>query len=352
MIDFVSLLQPAEDGNRVLHCGLIHHDRLETALQGGVLLNVHAVLLESRRADAVQLAAGQHGLEHIAGIHRAVGLAGADDRMQLINEKQNLAVASLDVLEDSLETLLEFAAVLGARDQGSHIQGKDLFIFEPVRHIAPGDPLGKPLHDGGLADAGLTDQDRVVLGLSGKNSDHIADLRVPADDWIHLLRFCLGDELFAVFFKRFVSGFGIIAGHTLVAAHCGKRLEEALAADSIIPEKALQRTVRVLDQGQEQMLYAHILVAQSLCFRLSSQQSLVHLSADINPAVAAVHLCEALYGPQNAVGERTGINAHLFDEPQDQAVLQRQQAVQQMLLFDLLVPVFIGQLLALVDRFN
>ena len=53
---------------------------LEAALERGVLLDVLAVLVERGGADHAQLAAGQHRLEHVAGVHRALGRAGADDR--------------------------------------------------------------------------------------------------------------------------------------------------------------------------------------------------------------------------------------------------------------------------------
>jgi hypothetical protein len=55
--------------------GSLDHHRLEAPFERGVLLDVLAVLVERRGADAVQLAAGQHRLEHVAGVHRALGLA-------------------------------------------------------------------------------------------------------------------------------------------------------------------------------------------------------------------------------------------------------------------------------------
>ena len=45
-----------------------------------------AVLIQSGRADHVQLAAAQHRLEHVAGIHGPFGGAHADDRVQFVDE--------------------------------------------------------------------------------------------------------------------------------------------------------------------------------------------------------------------------------------------------------------------------
>ena len=95
---------------------LADEDLLEAALEGGVLLDALAVLVERRGADHPQLAAGQHRLEHVAGVHRGVAAgARADDGVQLVDERDDLAVGVLDLGEHGLEPLLELAAVLRAR---------------------------------------------------------------------------------------------------------------------------------------------------------------------------------------------------------------------------------------------
>ena len=120
--DLVTLLQAPEDGDGILHRRLRYHDRLEPALQRRVLLDILPVLVERGRADAVQLAAGQHGLQQVAGVHGAVRLARADDGMQLIDEQNNPPVALFDFRQHGLQPLLKFSPELGAGDQGAHIQ--------------------------------------------------------------------------------------------------------------------------------------------------------------------------------------------------------------------------------------
>ena len=75
--------------------GLADEHRLEAPGQGGVLLDVLAVLVERGGADAVQRAAGQLRLEQVGGVHRAVRLAGADQRVHLVDEQDDLAGADL-----------------------------------------------------------------------------------------------------------------------------------------------------------------------------------------------------------------------------------------------------------------
>ena len=88
----VALLEAAQDGDRVLDAGLAHVDGLEAPLEGGVLLDVLPVLVEGGGADAAQLAARERGLEHVRGVHRALGRARADEGVQLVDEEDDLAL--------------------------------------------------------------------------------------------------------------------------------------------------------------------------------------------------------------------------------------------------------------------
>ena len=69
MMDFVPFAQATEDGDGVFHRRLVHLDRLEAALEGRVLLDVLAILVEGGRADRVQFPARQHGLEHVRRVN-------------------------------------------------------------------------------------------------------------------------------------------------------------------------------------------------------------------------------------------------------------------------------------------
>ena len=91
-----------------------------------------------------------------------------------------------DFLEDGLQALLEFAAELGAGDEGAHVEGDDVLVLQAFRHIAADDALGQAFDDGGLADAGLADEHGIVLGAAGKDLDDAADLFIAADDGIEL----------------------------------------------------------------------------------------------------------------------------------------------------------------------
>ena len=146
--------------------GALDHHRGEASLQGGVLLDVLAVLVERRGADAVQLSAGQGGLEHVRGVHGPLGGAGAHQGVQLVDEQDDLALAFGHLLEHGLEAILELAAVLGACHQGAEVEGHEPLVAHAHGHVAVDDAPRETFDDGRLADARLADEHRIVLGAA------------------------------------------------------------------------------------------------------------------------------------------------------------------------------------------
>ena len=166
MMHFKAFLQAAQDGDGVLNARFVDHDGLEPALKGGILLYVLAVLINGCRANAVQFASGQHGLQQVARVHGAFGLARADNGVQLVDEEDDLALALFDFLQNGLETFLELTAVLGAGDERTHIKSVELVSLEVLGYVALENTESQAFHNGCLANAGLTDEDGVVLGAA------------------------------------------------------------------------------------------------------------------------------------------------------------------------------------------
>ena len=145
-----------------------------------------AVLVERRGADRLQLTAGEHRLEDRRRVDRAFGRTGADERVQLVDEQDDVA-AGADLLQHLLQALFEVAAVARARDQRAEVERVELLGVQRLGHGALDDALREPLDDGGLADAGLTDQHRVVLGAPAEHLHHALDLALAPDDRVELL---------------------------------------------------------------------------------------------------------------------------------------------------------------------
>ena len=110
---FVLLLQSPQDGDGRLHRRLVHQHLLEATLQRGVLLDVLAILVEGSGPDAMELAARKSRLEHVARVNRTLGLACTDHGMNLVDKDDDAPFLLSDFLQDGLQALFEFAAILG-----------------------------------------------------------------------------------------------------------------------------------------------------------------------------------------------------------------------------------------------
>ena len=191
VVRLVAVAQAAQDLDGVVHRRLLDADLLEAPLEGGVALEVLAVLVERRRADRLQLAAGERRLEDRGRVDRALGRAGADEVVELVDEQDDVAALG-DLLHHLLQALLELAAVLRARDEGGEVERVDLLALQELGHLVRADARGEALDDGGLADAGLADQHRVVLRAAREDLHHALDLGLAPDDGVEL---ALGGEL-------------------------------------------------------------------------------------------------------------------------------------------------------------
>src|SRR3954466_14211766 len=103
-------------------------------------------------------AAGEHRLEEVRGVDRALGGAGADDRVQLVHEQDDRPPGLLDLVEDRLQALLELAAVLRAGEQRADVERDHAAVAQRLGDVAGDDALGETLDDRGLADARLADE--------------------------------------------------------------------------------------------------------------------------------------------------------------------------------------------------
>jgi hypothetical protein len=147
---------------------------------------VLAVLVEGGGADGLQLAPGQHGLEDRGGVDGALGGPGTDERVDLVDEQDDVA-AGADLLEHLLEALLEVASVAAAGHERTEVERVELLALERLGHVARHDQLGQALDDRRLAHAGLAHQHRVVLGAAGQDLHDPLHLAGPADHRIELL---------------------------------------------------------------------------------------------------------------------------------------------------------------------
>src|ERR1700691_4655904 len=95
---FVFLLQTAKNGDGVFDIGFADENNLKAALEGSIFFDVFTVFVERSGADGTQFAASQGGLEHVGGVDRAFSSSGANQGVQLVDEKNDLALRVFNFL--------------------------------------------------------------------------------------------------------------------------------------------------------------------------------------------------------------------------------------------------------------
>ena len=190
--------------------------------------------------------------------------------MELVDEGDDLALGVGDLLEDGLEPLLELAAVLGAGHHRAEVEADEALVLEALGHVALDDAPGQALDDRGLADAGLADEHRVVLGAAGQHLDDAADLLVAPDDRVDAALAGRLGEVAAVLLERLVLLLGVLRGDAVAAPHLLHRGEQLLAADA-----------EVVGQGEEQVLGGEVLVVQLDADGVGRVEGGLELAADM-----------------------------------------------------------------------
>ena len=121
--------------------------------------------------------------------------------MDLVDEHDGTRVF-LDFLYDLLEAFLEIAAVARSGEKRSHVERKHGRGLQDLGHVVFDYALGEPFGNRRLADARITDEQRIILLPAAKNLDRPADFGIATDQRVNLTFFCLFVEVDAVGIER------------------------------------------------------------------------------------------------------------------------------------------------------
>ena len=349
VVDLVLVLEPAEDGDGVLDGGLLDEDGLEPPLEGRVLLDVLPVLVEGGGADAAKLPAREGRLQHVRGVHRALGAAGADQRVELVDEADDLAVRLGDLAEHGLQAVLELAAVLRPGDEGAQVERHEALALQALGDVPRHDALGQPLDDGRLADARLADEDGIVLRPSREHLHDPAHLVVPADHGIELALLRELRQVAAVALERLVLRLRVLVGDALGAPDVDERPVERVLRDARLPEDAARGAVAVLGDPDQEMLGRAIVVLEPLHLLPGRVEDGLEAGSHVLPARAR-DLRKASDRRQHVPLDRLRAGAELRQEGADHAVLLLDEREQEVLGLELLVAFAIGEPLGALNR--
>ena len=197
-------LQALQDLDRLFLARFAHINFLEAPRQRPILLEDPAVFLIGGGAYAFQIARGEHRLNQVGCIHHAArGGARTDDGVDFVDE-QHCAFLALELCEHVLQAFLEIAAVLGAGQQCAKVERIDGRVGDYFRHFAIDDHLGQAFSNGGLADAGFTDEQRIILASAAQDLNGALDFVLTTNQGIDLARCCLLVEVGGVGGQRIV----------------------------------------------------------------------------------------------------------------------------------------------------
>ena len=211
-------------------------------------------------ADALDFAARKRRLQNVGGVQRAFGRAGAHQGVQLVDEDDGVLVLH-QLLHDGLEPLFELAAVLGAGHDQRKVERQDALVGQERRHVALGDALRQAFHDGGLADARLADQHRVVLGAAAEDLHHPLQFVIAADQRVErVVHGGLGQV--AAEFRQQRAFLGPRGGH-LFALRTRQFLADGGEPQAALVQDLGGEALLFAQQAQQQVLGADVLVVQA-----------------------------------------------------------------------------------------
>ena len=164
---------------------LVDRHGLETALQSGILFDIFPVFVERGGADDAHLSTGKGGLQDIGGVDASLRIAGTDDVVNLVNDKNHVPRFP-DLGKQAENPGFKLSPELGPRHKGGQVHKINLFSLELVRNVAVGNFLGKRFGNRRFTHAGLADQAGIVLLTTAKDLNDTLQFPVPSDDPVQL----------------------------------------------------------------------------------------------------------------------------------------------------------------------
>ncbi len=167
----------------------------------------------------------------------------------------------LERVQHLLDAFLEVAAVARAGDEGAQVQGKDTRRLQGLGHVARMDAKGQALGERRLADAGFTDEQRVVLAAPAEHLDHALDLVLAANQRIDLPARRLGHEVRRIGLQRLARRGGLaIPGsrHARLVPAVGDGAQERQPIEPLLAQEVRGVAVLLLEQEDEQGAGLHL----------------------------------------------------------------------------------------------
>ena len=245
--------------------------------------------------------------------------------MQLINEKNDLAFALSYLFKNCFQTFLKLTTIFRTCNQCSHVQCKNFLIFQAFRDITCDDSLCQTFNGCCLTNTRFTDQNRIILGLTWKNTDDVSNLCITTDDRIKFLISCFLHKILAVFIQCVIGCLRIVTDNSLVASDSRQRLQKSFSGNAKFIEDLLHTRAWLCQQWQKQMLNRNIFVSHCFCFIFRIYQWFVQILPKSQITAGYFDFCIQCF--LHYIDKIFFINIHLLNQFENQAVFLCQQSI-------------------------
>ena len=184
MEHFIPFFQTTQNRNGIFDRRFIDHNWLESPFQCRIFFNILPIFVQGGCTDTMQFTSCQHRLQEVAGIHCTICFTCSDNRMQFINEQNDFAFTLLDFVQNGFQPLFKFTTIFCTGNQCTQIQREQDSVFQVIRNVAPYNSQCQPFGNRCFTNTRFANQHRIVLGLSGQDSNDVSDFTISANDWV------------------------------------------------------------------------------------------------------------------------------------------------------------------------
>ena len=105
----------------------------------------------------------------------------------LVDIEYHFAGRLCDLFDQRFEANLEVALSFASGEHRGYVEREDPLALQLLRHLTTHDTPGQAFDDRILADAGIAEQNGVVLGPTRQHGDHASNLVLPTDEGVELV---------------------------------------------------------------------------------------------------------------------------------------------------------------------
>ena len=135
--------------------------------------------------------------------------------MKFVDKQNNLSRRVFNLFQHRFQAVFKFTSVFRSCQHGSEIKCYHALVLQNFRYVAGDDALRQTFHNGGLANARLSDKHGIILGTAGEHLHNPADLFITSNHRIELAFAGLLGEVASVTLECLILGFRILVSHLL-----------------------------------------------------------------------------------------------------------------------------------------